>query len=232
VGSLGIPVGFLGHLTSHLVGFHDVTLSSWVDCAFHAVAVDERRRPFVPTLWLQQPDARDQGQRLEQRWFTGVHSDVGGGYPWPERGLATLALRWMMGRVTTACRLELDPSALDGAPASETALHDSLTLWYRLWAPATRTIDGGLGHHGAREDSRITAECIDESVAGWRERFRTSPMPVVNRAYAPEIVADYEERVAQAAHTPPVQPPDYPSDLRPVKEGDMFDREPALKTRT
>lgn len=214
VGSLGIPVGLLGRLTSHLVGFHDVTLSSWVDCAYHAVAVDERRRPFVPTLWLQQPSAREHGQRIEQRWFTGVHADVGGGYPWPERGLATLALRWMVNRVTTACRLELDTSALDTAPSSDIALHDSLTLWYRLWAPANRTIDGGLGHHGAREDTRITDECIDESIGQWRAKFATAPMPVVNRAYTPDNVLEYEERIAEQANTPPVQPPDYPPDLR------------------
>lgn len=217
VGSLGIPVGFLGHLTSHLVGFHDVTLSSWVDRAFHAVAIDELRRPFVPTLWLQQPDAREQGQRIEQRWFSGVHADVGGGYPWPDRGLATLALRWMVDCVTKACKLELDTASLDGAPPSRIALHDSLTLWYRLWAPFERTIDGGLGHYGAREDSRITGERLDESVDGWRERYAATPMPVVNRVYAPGNVTDYEERVARAASTSPVQPPDYPSDLRPIR---------------
>jgi hypothetical protein len=38
----------------------------------------------------------------------------------------------------------------------------------------------------------------------------------VNRAYQPANVADYESRAAQAALTPPVQPPDYPSDLRPI----------------
>lgn len=217
VGSLGIPVGLLGHLTSHLVGFHDVTLSSWVDRAYHAVAIDERRRPFSPTLWLQQPDAREQGQRMEQRWFTGVHSDVGGGYPWPDRGLATLALRWMVDSVTKSCRLELDRTPLADAPPSRVALHDSLTPWYHLWKPSTRTIDGGLGHYGARDDSRITDECIDESVNEWRERYQTEPMPVVNRVYAPESVQDYEERVAQAATSPPVQPPDYPSDLLPVR---------------
>jgi uncharacterized protein (DUF2235 family) len=214
VGSLGIPVGLLGHLTSHLVGFHDVTLSSWVDCAFHAVAVDERRRPFVPTLWLQQASAREHGQRIEQRWFTGVHSDVGGGYPWPERGLATLALRWMVNRVTTACRLELDTSALDSAPSSESALHESLSLWYRLWAPANRTIDGGLGHHGARDDARITDECIDETIGQWRAKYATVPMPVGRRRYTPDNVLEYEERLSEQANTPPVQPPDYPSDLR------------------
>jgi uncharacterized protein (DUF2235 family) len=214
VGSLGIPVGLVGRLTSHLVGFHDVTLSGWVDCAYHAVAVDERRRPFVPTLWLQQPDAREHGQRIEQRWFTGVHSDVGGGYKWAERGLATRTLRWMIDRVTTSCKLELDRSVLDTAPSSDSALHESLTLWYRAWKPANRTIDGGLGHHGVRDDGRITNECLDESIGEWRAKYAHAPMPVVKHTYVPANVLEYEERIKLQANTPPVQPPDYPSDLR------------------
>ncbi len=215
VGSLGIPVGLLGRLTSHMrFGFHDVTLSSWVDCAFHAVAVDERRRPFVPTLWLQQPDAKQQGQRIEQRWFTGVHSDVGGGYPWKERGLATLTLRWMIDCVTSRCRLELDPAALGTAPPSASVLHDSLSLWYRAWKPANRTIDGGLGHFGARDESRITNETIDESIGRWRAKYATAPMPLTKIPYTPDNVLEYEERIEEQANTPPVQPPDYPSDLK------------------
>jgi len=217
VGSLGIPVGLLGRLTSHMrFGFHDVTLSGWVDCAYHAVAVDERRRPFVPTLWLQQPDAREHGQRIEQRWFTGVHSDVGGGYPWAERGLATHALQWMIDRVTTNCRLELDPSVLGSAPPTASELHDSLTLWYKAWKPANRTIDGGLGHFGARDDGRITAEIIDESIGEWRAKYTTSPMPKTKTPYTPDNILDYEERLSEQASTPPVQPPDYPSDLKPL----------------
>ena len=215
VGSLGIPVGLLGRLTSHMrFGFHDVTLSSWVDCAFHAVAIDERRRPFVPTLWVQQPDAKQRGQRVEQRWFTGVHSDVGGGYPWNERGLATLTLRWMIDRVTTRCKLELDPAALDTAPPSTVELHDSLSLWYRAWKPAHRTIDGGLGHYGARDNGRITDECVDESVGKWRAKYATEPIPNTKKPYTPDNVLEYEERIEEQASTPPVQPPDYPSDLR------------------
>jgi hypothetical protein len=119
-----------------------------------------------------------------------------------------------MDRVTTACRLELDASALEGAPPSESALHDSLSLWYRLWAPANRTIDGGLAHHGARDDTRITDECIDESVGQWRAKYATAPMPVVNKHYVPANVLEYEERIEEQASTPPVQAPDYPSDLR------------------
>jgi uncharacterized protein (DUF2235 family) len=50
--------------------------------AFHAVAIDERRKPFPPTLWIKKEDATH--QTLEQVWFAGVHCDVGGGYRDPE----------------------------------------------------------------------------------------------------------------------------------------------------
>jgi hypothetical protein len=39
-------------------------------------------------------------------------------------------------------------------------------------------------------------------------------MPVVNKPYVPANVLEYEERIEEQANTPPVQAPDYPSDLR------------------
>jgi hypothetical protein len=39
-------------------------------------------------------------------------------------------------------------------------------------------------------------------------------MPVVNKPYTPDNVLEYEERISEQANTPPVQPPDYQSDLR------------------
>lgn len=68
VGALGVPLGisapirYLNHRTSH---FYDVTLSSYVDCAFHALALDEEREAFAPTLWVQQPHAKAAGQAIE-----------------------------------------------------------------------------------------------------------------------------------------------------------------------
>lgn len=60
---------------------------------FNAVAVDEHREPYDVCLW--DPDS-SASQRLEQRWFSGAHSDVGGGYK--ERELSDLPLRWMFER--------------------------------------------------------------------------------------------------------------------------------------
>ena len=54
---------------------------------YHAVSIDERREDFVPSLWKKR-------KNVEQVWFPGVHSDVGGGYA--RDGLANAALRWMI----------------------------------------------------------------------------------------------------------------------------------------
>lgn len=94
VGALGIP-----WTEAPLIGrgnfyFHDTNLSVLIKHAYHALAVDEHRGPFKPTLWTQYtPDPNHQtppadrptqgpgGHPVEQRWFIGAHSNVGGGYP-------------------------------------------------------------------------------------------------------------------------------------------------------
>ena len=138
VGSLGIPLdGFaLANLVNARWQFHDTELSSRVDTAVHAVAIDEQRGPFVPTLWHADPAARAAGQEVEQVWFAGVHSDVGGGYA--ERGLADIAWRWVAGRAAD-CGLALDADALAAArPDPDGVLHESRTGIYRLSRPAVR----------------------------------------------------------------------------------------------
>lgn len=90
VGSLGIPLRFTRQINAKLYEFHDTKLSSIVENACHAIALDEHRIDYGVCLW--NPDA-DVGQTLEQRWFCGAHSDAGGGYP--SRKLSDLPLRWM-----------------------------------------------------------------------------------------------------------------------------------------
>lgn len=81
---------------------HDVKLTSKVQAARHAVAIDERRILFEPVLWnniaelnadsgtsVYDPDAR-----YQQRWFPGVHGSVGGGGK--EQGLSDKALAWVL----------------------------------------------------------------------------------------------------------------------------------------
>ena len=79
VGSLGIPAAIAWRLNRNENGFHDVELSSITDVNLHAVAIDEHRWPFQATLW-RQPPFKKSDAKVEQVWFSGAHSDVGGGY--------------------------------------------------------------------------------------------------------------------------------------------------------
>lgn len=112
VGRLGIPGG-LGRLISRRrYQFHDTRLSGLVDLACHAVAVDEHRKQFAPTLWTSVPIPIPQHPtRVEQRWFVGAHSNVGGGgtaVPEVENPLSILAREWIAERALEA-GLEVAP---------------------------------------------------------------------------------------------------------------------------
>ncbi len=142
VGSLGIPLPVLrkGHAVKY--HFHDAELSGAVENAFHALAIDEHRTPFEPTLWMFKPK---EGQRVEQVWFCGVHSDVGGGYV--ERKLSDIPLRWMLDRAVE-CGLRLDAAveaALPMDPGPTAAPHDSMTILYRLIGMVGRRLWKRLG---------------------------------------------------------------------------------------
>lgn len=88
--------------------FHDTDLSSFVDNAFQALAIDEQRDQFKPTLWTQQ-DGAPEHQVLEQVWFAGVHSNVGGGYQ--DTGLSDITFLWMKEKAE-ACGLAFDADYL------------------------------------------------------------------------------------------------------------------------
>lgn len=123
VGALGIPVRGLAALQRDKYEFHDTELSGSVQFAYHALAIDERRGPFRPTLWDFKPKA---GQTVEQVWFCGVHSDIGGGYEDP--GLSDIALEWMLEKAA-GTGLKLDDAARAARPLSPNAmmtpLHES-----------------------------------------------------------------------------------------------------------
>jgi hypothetical protein len=122
VGALGIPdnMSWLNPLDpSAPHTFHDVKLNPHVPHARHAVAMDERRRAFTPTLWSK--PAR--GQDVKQKWFPGSHMDVGGGHL--ERGLSDGALQWMIDEAGDAAQLAFHKTTLDQVRADPLdVLHD------------------------------------------------------------------------------------------------------------
>jgi uncharacterized protein (DUF2235 family) len=103
VGGLGIPARFAwSSLVDKKYEFHDTRLSGFVRSARHAVAIDERRKDFQPTLWTNMTELNAQaGTAVEaddacyqQKWFPGTHSSVGGGGE--RRGLSDQALDWVL----------------------------------------------------------------------------------------------------------------------------------------
>ncbi len=142
VGALGIPTPMLGWISRKLwVGFHNTALGSYVENAFQALAIDERRGPFTPDLWSQVENAPEISPlkpdgckpNVIQVWFAGAHSNVGGGYP--DQGLSDTAFEWMLGRARE-CGLEFNQKFLANKdhfhPNSAGKLTDSLSLFYKL----------------------------------------------------------------------------------------------------
>ncbi len=134
VGSYGIPAG-LGlaplarYVALELLGFHDTEFGSHIDVGLHAVAVDEHRRPFVPTFWTAPKDRPPRGH-IEQTWFAGVHGNIGGGYA--DSGLSDTALIWMIARLQALTGLEFDPAALVTATRAANIngeIYDSAKGW-------------------------------------------------------------------------------------------------------
>jgi len=135
VGSLGIPTGRIPLLPQPCVSnyaFFDPELGAHVDFAFQALAIDERRQPFLPSIWRKNSNRTDQDVR--QVWFAGVHSDIGGGYS--DHGAADVSLLWMVQQVHPLLDLDIErlthemqePSRNQNHPT----LHDSFGWTYRL----------------------------------------------------------------------------------------------------
>jgi hypothetical protein len=122
VGALGIPpdLPLLMRLGAWRQRFQDTRLAPVVGHAFHALAIDEMRRTFSPTLWTGMPAP---GQEVCQMWFPGVHADVGGGYK--ETQLSDLTLRWMVERAMD-CGAAFRPDMLEQIRGDHHGvLHDS-----------------------------------------------------------------------------------------------------------
>jgi uncharacterized protein (DUF2235 family) len=128
VGSLGVPIPFIPKVSHEDFAFLETDLRINDTHAYHALAIDEHREAFAPTLWVKStpkqrecPPARDL-DHAEQRWFVGAHANVGGGYE--DDLLAEVPLCWLMSKAT-AHGLQLRHSAVIDGNVNACAIHDS-----------------------------------------------------------------------------------------------------------
>jgi hypothetical protein len=141
VGALGVPIEGFRRLNRREFEFHDVELSPLVKFALHALAIDEQRQPFEASVWRRNSFRRTDAI-VEQVWFPGVHSDIGGGYlndddraqAW--RALDDLTLDWMFKRLKAQFPDFPVPTGLGLSEGTALGpLHDSRTWTYRLSGP-------------------------------------------------------------------------------------------------
>jgi uncharacterized protein (DUF2235 family) len=176
VGTLGIPLdGF--RFINKCWEFHDVKLSGYVDNAYQALAIDERRRPFKPAIWEQQAHVTD--QKMEQVWFAGVHTNIGGGYQ--DSGLSDVTFLWMKEKAEE-CGLAFNDiyirENINPDPLGE--MRESKTGFYNLMPDFTRPIGLGINSNESVHWSAI-------------ERMEKVKGP----AYMPKNLVEYLKKAGQ-----------------------------------
>ncbi len=172
VGALGTPTPLMGWVSRKLwVGFHDTELRN-TDYAYHALAIDERREPFRPSVWT---GTQEDCQEMKQVWFSGSHTNVGGGYRYP--GLADIAFLWMI-KMARLRGLEFDQAYLDDPrntnPDFRDSIDDSFSAPYWIFGSYLRPV--GQLHEDVQENRRGVNEMLHASVV----KRHTENLPTYN----------------------------------------------------
>ena len=194
VGALGVPLPWFPKVSKSDFTFLETDLRINDTHAYHALAIDEHRKAFAPTLWTKNtpkqgdtypPRALD---KVEQRWFVGAHANVGGGYE--NDLLPQIPLKWLMNKSIAHGLLFNDTIEIDGnentCPIRDSyaemgrGIYKALTFGNTFYRPiGAEPVDTG--------DAVITTinETIDASVF---ERWRN------DREYRPKNLADWARR--------------------------------------
>ncbi|KAF8526346.1 hypothetical protein BU17DRAFT_40748 [Hysterangium stoloniferum] len=142
VGALGLPreVSILPHVET-LFGFPDTYLGNHIEYAFQAMAIDEVRTDFEVAKFHQTEIGREKGQVLKQVWFSGSHSDIGGGYQ--AHDLSDITLAWMAASIEQM--LSLDVGYMISLPKpvgawGTQAPHDPITGIFQLASQTPRSL--------------------------------------------------------------------------------------------
>jgi hypothetical protein len=139
----------------------NASLGAHVEHAFHALALDERRKNFVPTLWEQTKEGKDKHQELKQVWFAGVHCDVGGGYT--AHGTSDIPLAWMASEVSPYLDIDFEYLKLRRDLSAKWALGEVHESYTKAWQPI-----GEAPRTPFKGDQAKTFEKLHASVADRR----------------------------------------------------------------
>jgi uncharacterized protein (DUF2235 family) len=194
VGAVGIPAFSIKGISRSTFGFLHTGLRVPIENGYHALAIDEHRAAFAPTLWTvrrpKDPNATTAAPRplasVEQRWFVGAHANVGGGCE--SDLLAQIPLRWMMEKasihgLTFKNDVDIDGDVLK-APISDSHAEFMRGIYSVFSGRHHRSIGAAPD---VREDGTHSTvnETIDLSVF---DRWR------VDETYRPPSLVDWAKR--------------------------------------
>lgn len=169
VSALGFPLAAIHTLnpfSQRLYGFHDAKLSEHVKFGYQALAIDDKRKIFKPEIWDEH--SVDE-QTIEQVWFAGVHSNIGGGYR--RSGLSDISLEWMAEKAKGA-GLHFWPETRKPvlmSPDSDGKIYDPRSGFGKIYTKADRVIPAGSRIHKsvferlANEDSLYKPNNLPDS---------------------------------------------------------------------
>ena len=188
VGSVGVAAGNIPGISRSQFDYLQTGLFLPIQNGYHALAIDEHRSDFAPTLWdvRHPPNAVRPVSSVEQRWFVGAHANVGGGYETDL--LAQAPLRWMMQKaqshgLTFRSEVALDGNALK-APIIDSYHSFGEGLYAMVSSPLYRII--GREPEVRKKGTYINEnETIDASVF---ERWRADPK------YRPRNLVEWAKR--------------------------------------
>jgi uncharacterized protein (DUF2235 family) len=194
VGSVGVAAGNIPGISRSQFDYLQTGLLIPIQHGYHALAIDEHRNDFAPTLWSvrhpKDPNAKIAPPRplsnVEQRWFVGAHANVGGGYQ--TDFLAQAPLRWMMQKAESHGLSFRSEVALDGdalkAPIIDSYHSFGEGLYAMVSSPLYRTI--GQEPDVRENGTHINVnETIDVSVF---QRWRADP------TYRPANLVEWAQR--------------------------------------
>jgi uncharacterized protein (DUF2235 family) len=196
VGALGLPFGNLPILGKADMRFLNTGIRISNKAAFHALAVDEHRKAFAPTMWTVDfakgaapPHHHRTLSQVEQRWFVGAHANVGGGCQ--SDALAQLPLKWMMDKARLhglAFRHDVELDAVQSPAAISDSYAAFMSGAYKLVTRGRRFMRT-IGADPAPSSDTQLRENINETIdASVFERWRS------DAGYRPSNLAEWATR--------------------------------------
>ena len=127
VGAMGVDMLAIPWLREKTARFHDTQLSAMVQNGFHALGIDEHRANFVHIPWRRSTKRNwPNDGKIEQRWFVGAHSNIGGGYD--DNVLAQFPLAWLLKECGDLGLVLRAPATAQADPRTPPPLNSCLPL--------------------------------------------------------------------------------------------------------